>query len=155
MHGEQIHWRRFLIGHRLIIELAFVASALLFAFWPGSAARAEETGEDWTIECVDCPRYFEDISPGSLQVGGGSDLHVVYGSEHLYHAWTENNGWKSEVVDATLGAGHPAVLAIDQKDELHVVYPTFRTCIWLKFDKIVTIMAKSPKNLQSWRMFLE
>ena len=33
-------------------------------------------------------------------------------------------------------------------------YPTFRTCFWLIFDKIVIIMANSTKNLQPWRIFV-
>jgi len=122
VHGEQIHWCRFLAGRCLLVDLVVLASVLFFALWPSSVARAEAVVEDWVIECVDCPRYFEDVSPGALQADSKADLHVVYGSEHLYHAWTEDGTWKFEVVDTTLGAGHPAVLAIDQKDGLHIAY---------------------------------
>ena len=109
---------RLCIPARLI--LLAVVLHLVFCFT--SVADAAATAPDWTIDCADCPPYFADVSPRSLQFDGNDILHIVYGAEHLYHAWNEAGKWRSEMVDSTLDVGHPAVLAVDGLDNLHVIY---------------------------------
>ena len=118
-------WRgegRLLLRPCIRARLILRAAVLLLAFCFTSVADAAAKASDWTIDCADCPSYFEDVSPRSLQIDGNDVLHIVYGAEHLYHAWNEAGEWRSEVVDSTLDVGHPAVLAVDGSDNLHVIY---------------------------------
>ncbi|MCU0611706.1 MAG: hypothetical protein MUE60_07965 [Candidatus Eisenbacteria bacterium] len=37
----------------------------------------------WQIECVDCPRFFTDMTNRSIAVDGRGQPHIVYGGDHL------------------------------------------------------------------------
>ena len=77
---------------------------------------------EWQLpECVDCPKWFDDMTIESLQLDDGDHPHVVYGGKGLYYAWHDGSQWHYETVeydediqftDASLvldGSGHPHI----------------------------------------------
>ncbi len=76
----------------------------------------------WHSECVDCPVYIDDMTPRSIAVDSTGRTHVVYGGDHLYHAWRDDSGWQVEIADASLHVGDWASLALDDNDHPHISY---------------------------------
>lgn len=95
----------------LVLVLSLVAP------W-ATAARADT----WIIECVDCPKYFRDMSDRSLRLDGADRPHVAYGGDQLFYAWHNGSGWLYETVDQTPGAGTHAALALDTSGYPHISY---------------------------------
>ncbi len=73
-------------------------------------------------ETVDAPRQFSHMSDRSIAVDSQGRVHIVYGDDHLYHAWYDSGAWHSEVVDSTDGTGYEAAIAITSNDIIHVSY---------------------------------
>jgi hypothetical protein len=57
-----------------------------------------------------------------MGVTSDGTIHVVYGGDHLYHAWKSRGAWYVETVDPAWGVGSLAALAIDSLGKLHVSY---------------------------------
>ncbi len=76
----------------------------------------------WEIECVNCPKYFEDMTDRSLRLDEAGNPHVAYGGDHLYHAWHDGSQWHYETVDETSGVGRYASLALDSDGHPHISY---------------------------------
>jgi hypothetical protein len=77
---------------------------------------------DWTVTCVDCPRLFSTPGHQSMVMDDSGVLHIVYGEDHLYHAWQDGSGWQVEVVDSSVWVGIYSSLAIDSQGYLHASY---------------------------------
>jgi len=76
--------------------------------------------EGWVIECADCPKYFTEMSDRSLRLDTAGHPHIVYGDDHLYHAWQDGVSWHLETVDSAPGVGQYASLALDESDYPHI-----------------------------------
>ena len=76
----------------------------------------------WAIECVDCPKYFEEMSDRSLRLDAAGYPHIAYGSDHLYYAWHDGATWHLETVDEAPGVGSYASLALDGGGYPHISY---------------------------------
>jgi catechol 2,3-dioxygenase-like lactoylglutathione lyase family enzyme len=82
---------------------------------PGTASQAALRAGDgvtWTIQCVDCPKYFSGMSDRSLRLDGGGHPHIAYGYDRLYYAYYDGMAWHWQVVDGTPGVGPSAALAL-------------------------------------------
>ena len=89
-----------------------------------AAAAASDPGDsfNWWIVRPDAPLTFKNMSPHSLGITSNGVIHVVYGGDHLYHAWKSRGSWYFETVDPAWGVGSNAALAIDSADKLHISY---------------------------------
>jgi hypothetical protein len=77
---------------------------------------------EWHVECVDCPRYFADMTDRTLALDTDGQPHVVYGGNHLYYAWRDGTRWYTETVDSVESVGRYASLALDADDHPHIGY---------------------------------
>lgn len=84
--------------------------------------RADELTPDWLIQGIDCPKQFSGMSDRHLGLDSSLRPHMVYGKDHLYHAWFDGATWRHEVVDAEDLTGLHASLAIAANGDLHVSY---------------------------------
>jgi hypothetical protein len=62
------------------------------------------------------------LSNRSIAVDIVGDPHIVYGGDHLYHAWLKNGKWRREVLDGSNEVGGSAAIAIDHDGKIHIVY---------------------------------
>ncbi|MHC1729221.1 MAG: Ser-Thr-rich GPI-anchored membrane family protein [Syntrophobacteraceae bacterium] len=77
----------------------------------------------WKLERVDGPKFFHDYRFSNRSIAlYASRPHIVYGGDHLYHAWLEDDTWQYEVVDDSGGVGSSAAIAIDPAGKIHVAY---------------------------------
>jgi len=76
----------------------------------------------WHIECVDCPKYFTEMTDRALALDTNGWPHVVYGGNHLYYARFDGTQWRMETVDSTDGVGRHASLALDSANYPHISY---------------------------------
>ena len=75
----------------------------------------------WTREALYAPKYFSFNKRGiALDSSGRS--HMVYGGDHLWHAYYDGTAWQYETVDASDGVGRGAMIAIDAFDHIHIIY---------------------------------
>lgn len=100
---------------------------LFLAFLNGNPLTQAHTNtvalDDWTIECIDCPRYFDNLSNRSAVLDSNDLPHVAYGGDHLYYGYLDVGGeWHSEVVDASPRVGFGAALALDSNEHPHILY---------------------------------
>lgn len=87
-------------------------------------------GYAWTIQGIDTPKKsFLPSSKGSSAVQkaiaidrNSGTRHVVYGNDHLYHAYFDGSQWVKETVDGSPDAGADASLAVDSNGKLHIAY---------------------------------
>ncbi len=75
----------------------------------------------WSVECVDCPRYFENMTDRSFRLDGADHPHLAYGGDALYHMVDLGAGWQRETVDSAPGVGSYASMAIDG-DTIAIAY---------------------------------
>jgi uncharacterized repeat protein (TIGR01451 family) len=104
---------------RLLQALLLGVLSPVLALLPGRAVAAG--GQDWTVECVDCPKVFATTSE-ALQIDAAGRPHIAYGGDHLYYAWYDGMSWQKEVVDDSLRVGTGASLALDGAGVAHVAY---------------------------------
>jgi len=84
----------------------------------------------WWVQHADAPLTFKNMPPHSMGITTGGVVHVVYGGDHLYHAWKGRDSWYYETVDPAWGVGSLAALAIDSTGKLHVSYiDTVANCL--------------------------
>ena len=76
----------------------------------------------WRVECVDCPKYFENMTDHSLRLDSNGYPHIVYGGDHLYHAWYDGAILQIETVDTSSNVGQYASLVLDTSGFPHISY---------------------------------
>ena len=76
----------------------------------------------WTIQGVDTPNNFSDMSSRSIAIDSAGHPHIAYGGDHLYHAYHNGVQWIIETVDASPGVGKYASIAIDSNGKIHISY---------------------------------
>jgi hypothetical protein len=64
----------------------------------------------WRIDVVDMTRYFQSCS-ARFDAGGG--LHVAYGGDHLYYAFSSGGPWQYRIPDGERQVGAHCSLALD------------------------------------------
>ena len=82
----------------------------------------QSTASDWQIECVDCPRQFNNMTDRSLRLDAEGHPHIAYGGDHLYYAWNDGIDWHIETVDNSQWVGEYASLALDGMGRTHISY---------------------------------
>jgi len=75
----------------------------------------------WAVECVDCPRYFENMTDRSFRLDSADKPHLAYGGDALYHMYALDTGWQRETVDPAPGVGSYASMAISG-DTIAIAY---------------------------------
>ncbi len=103
-----------------VLAVAILAMALL----PGlsaSPAAAQPPGH-WEIACVDCPRWFGDLTDHSLRIDAAGHPHVAYGGDHLYYAYHDGSTWHYETADESPGVGSSAALDLDPAGRPYIAY---------------------------------
>jgi hypothetical protein len=96
----------------------------------------------WWVQHADAPLTFNNMPPHSLGVTTNGVVHVVYGGDHLYHAWKSGVSWYYETVDPAWGVGSLAALAIDSTGKLHVSY----------IDTIANRLKYATNRYGSWQL---
>lgn len=76
----------------------------------------------WSTEAVDAPRYFNYLSTRAIAVDANNQPHVVYGGDHLYHAYYNEGSWHYETVDSSGTVGYLASIALDSDSHIHICY---------------------------------
>ena len=104
------------------LRVLFLSSVLLFVVSASLMSSSAHGG--WTSERVDGPSFFHTrwLSNRSIAVDIVGDPHIVYGGDHLYHAWLKNGKWRREVLDGSNEVGGSAAIAIDHDGKIHIVY---------------------------------
>jgi len=97
----------------LPLVLAFLLGPLL-ALQPAPAS-----ADGWVIECVDCPKQFNNMTNRSLALDAEGHPHIAYGGDGLYYAWHDGADWHYETVP---DAGQYTSLAIDRSGYPHISY---------------------------------
>ena len=76
----------------------------------------------WSLQRVDAPRLFFNMTNRSIRADSGGAVHVAYGGDHLYYARYDGTDWKATVVDGAFGVGQHASLALDKNKYPHISY---------------------------------
>ena len=105
------------ILRRFGIPVGLVLMAFLFFFGVGSAG-----AQTWSLSTIDAPKLFSNLTARSLGMDASGKAHIVYGQDHLYHAWLDGAVWKTEVVDSSSKVGEYASIAVASDGALHVAY---------------------------------
>lgn len=108
-------WQR--VGPGLLLICALLAPGMA----PSQPA-ASTAADDWQITCVDCPKWFRDLTDRTLRVDDDGHPHLAYGGDHLYYASHDGSGWRYETVDDSAAVGSFASLDLDQHGQPHVGY---------------------------------
>ena len=71
---------------------------------------------NWTLERVDAPYLFYDMTDRSLRLDAKGDPHIAYGGDHLYYSYynSTTGNWTHTVVDDAFGVGSYASLALSK-----------------------------------------
>jgi hypothetical protein len=77
---------------------------------------------EWTIEGVDTPKHFDDLTQRSIALDSNNHPHIAYGGDHLYHAYYDGSQWHYETVDSSPGVNDYASIAIDSQNKAHISY---------------------------------
>jgi len=49
-----------------------------------AASTHSAASRGWLVECVDCPKYFSNMTDRSLRLDAAGHPHIAYGGDHLY-----------------------------------------------------------------------
>ncbi len=78
---------------------------------------------DWTIEAVDAPKYFTNFYSRAIAIDKVTNQpHIVYGGDHLYHAYFDGTQWQYETADNSPKVGRDASIALDSNNKAHISY---------------------------------
>ena len=95
----------------VIVSLLAPRPSLSYHAPAGRAKSPDMAPVAWSIQCVDCPKVFDEISNRSLRLDATGRPAIAYGGDHLYYAVHDGAGWRRETVDAAAGVGAYAALA--------------------------------------------
>ena len=77
----------------------------------------------WTIEAVDAPKSFNQLSQRAIAVGKTTNFpHIAYGGDNLYHAYFDGTQWQYETVDNSSSVGENASITLDSSGKVHISY---------------------------------
>ena len=79
----------------------------------------------WLIDTVDAGKSFSLSSPRAISEDSQGHPHIVYGGDHLYHAYFDGTSWHEEIIDNAPGRGGDAQICIDTADHIHIVYSDY------------------------------
>jgi hypothetical protein len=96
--------------------LGLISLLLPLLFIPASSIAA------WQTEAVYAPKNFESFSRYALTFDQRGHQHVVYGGDHLYHAYHDGLQWNYETVDSSSGVGSNAAITLDTLGNIHIGY---------------------------------
>ncbi len=60
---------------------------------------SDMAGQEWILECVDCPKQFWEMSDRCMRFDASGFPHIAYGSDHLYYARFNGSEWIKEIAD--------------------------------------------------------
>jgi uncharacterized repeat protein (TIGR01451 family) len=105
-------------------EMVSAGAAPETADLPPDARRVTEpvATSAWTLECVDCPKNFNNLQERSLRLDANGHPHIAYGGDYLYYASYDGAAWQVEVVDGEPTVGSGATLALDADGNAHIAY---------------------------------
>ncbi|MCB9133102.1 MAG: hypothetical protein H6647_19445 [Anaerolineales bacterium] len=92
---------------------SFIIVALLASGLTLSQPATADVADEWQITCVDCPKWFGELTDHSLRLDAAGHPHVAYGGDHLYYATHDGTTWHYETVDLSSAVGSAASLALD------------------------------------------
>lgn len=76
----------------------------------------------WEITCVDCPKWFGNLTDRGLRLDAQGHPHIAYGGDHLYYATHDGSTWHYETVDSSSLVGSSASLALDAAGHPYISY---------------------------------
>lgn len=122
--------KRLKIIHFLLIAVALIPISLLIGAGRNRATAESHPQspitmppEGWTVECVDCPRYFTAMSGSSAALAGSGRIRTTYGGDGLYYAAQNPDGsYQTEVVDPNPNRGLNATMVLDSSSHPHILY---------------------------------
>ncbi len=79
----------------------------------------------WMIDTVDGGKTFDLTSQQAMALDSNGNPHIVYGADHLYHAYFDGTTWHSEMIDSAAGVGSEAMIYIDSADHIHIFYADY------------------------------
>jgi hypothetical protein len=91
---------------------------------------------------IEAGRAFQRSTARSLQRDAVGHLHLVYGGDHLRHAWQDGTTWRYEIVDDAPDVGENANLVIDRAGILHVSY----------YDRVHAAIKYAWKSTTGWQI---
>ncbi len=90
---------------------------------PTYAANAPDSaGLTWSIQNVDAPQFFYNMSDHYMRFDSLNYPHLAYGGNHLYYLSYNGTSWNQVVVDSLSGVGQYASLALDKSYYPHISY---------------------------------
>lgn len=79
----------------------------------------------WMIDTIHNATYFKLENKHSIALDSMGAPHIVYGGDHLYHAYYTGGAWQEERIDSSLGVGINASIVIDASDKIHIFYENY------------------------------
>ncbi len=121
---QQLNFSPRLCSWQYLVALSLIFLSLSSSVQTVSRAEVFDPGTaTWITECIDCPRYFDRMSPRSAQLDSSGRPHVAFGGDHLYYSYMDAGGnWLSDVVDNAPQVGLYATLGLDSADHPHIIY---------------------------------
>jgi len=93
---------------QIVSDVHWVPALVLLVLW-----FSVNQAHPWTVEAVDCPKWFAGMSDRSLALDADGHPHVIYGGDRLYYATYDGTSWCYETADTSSGLGLYASLALD------------------------------------------
>lgn len=127
---------------RLVLTLV-LAAPLLGVYLPGAAAQPQpDTPEQaWQITCVDCPKWFNELTDRGLRLDAAGNPHIAYGGDHLYYAAQDGASWRHETADPAPGVGVGASLVLNATGRPMISY----------FDSVNRRLKFAVRGPAAWR----
>ncbi|TAN38344.1 MAG: hypothetical protein EPN25_13895, partial [Nitrospirae bacterium] len=110
---------------KIHLKMLCASLVLFFAF-----ALPLNSNAAWNIQSVDAPKsfvaYIASIKSNSSRAiaveKSTNNPHIVYGTDHLYHAYFNGTQWIYETLDDSPSVGISASIAIDANNAVHISY---------------------------------
>ena len=106
---------------KLGLVLVVMLAAGLLPAAPVARTSAQPLGP-WEITCVDCPKWFGNLTDRGLRLDAQGHPHIAYGGDHLYYATHDGSAWHYETVDSSSLVGSSASLALDAAGYPYISY---------------------------------